>query len=124
MKILIASLVLLMTSSAFARQYIQCSSLDVDYTDVIVVNLQTNEGGTLFMSSGMQNDESDSLLVKIKKGVVENGKVHYTIVDQNETGEVIIDAKDLGKAGTGFLIDLAFNSYRGTYSCFSSLYND
>ena len=124
MKILIASLVLLVTSSAFARQYIQCSTLDIDYTDVIVVNLQTTEGGTLFMSSGMQNDETDRLLVKIKKGQVENGKVHYTIVDQNEAGEVIIDSKDIGKAGNGFFIELAFNSYRGTYSCFSSIYND
>ena len=65
MKSLILAFALTLSTSAFARQYIQCSSTDSYTTDVAVVNLTTVKGGTLFISSGMQNPEDERVVVKI-----------------------------------------------------------
>jgi len=65
MKTFILALALSLSTSAFARQYIQCSVLN-NSTDVAVVNLQTINDGTLFLSSGMQNSEDERILVKIE----------------------------------------------------------
>lgn len=124
MKSVLVLAVLLSATSAFARQYIQCSSLDYSTTDVAVVNLQTENGGTLFISSGMQNDESERTLVKIEKEKTKQGKVIFKIVNDNINGSVVLNKKDIGVNSDFILVDLDFNGYLVNYSCFSRIYND
>ncbi len=124
MKSVLTLAFLLSATSAFARQYIQCSSLDYSTTDVAVVNLQTENGGTLFISSGMQNDESERTLVKIEKETTKQGKVFFKIVNDNINGSVVLNKKDIGVSSDFILVDLDFNGYMVNYSCFSRIYND
>ena len=123
MKTLILALALSLSSSAFARQYIQCSVLG-DSTDVAVINLTTEKGGTLFISSGMQNPEDERILVKIQfDGIV--GKNHlYKVVDENGAGHVEVPSAAIGKATNFLMVDLVFAGYNIQYSCFSAIYND
>ncbi|MFY7994581.1 MAG: hypothetical protein ACOVP4_14885 [Bacteriovoracaceae bacterium] len=124
MKSLLAFVVLLSATSAFARQYIQCSSLDYSTTDVAVVNLQTTKGGTLFISSGMQNDESERTLVKIQKEKTSQGKVYFKIVHDGVKGHVVLNKADIGKSSDLVVVDLDFNGYLVNFTCFSRIYND
>lgn len=122
--LLIAFAVVLFSSSAFARQYVQCSSKDHSTTDVMVVNLQTENGGTLFISSGMQNDESERLLMKLEFAKKENGKHFYNIVHDTATGYITMKSNDVGISSNFVTVDLYFGSYHFEYSCFARIYND
>jgi hypothetical protein len=124
MKSLILAFVLVFSSSAFARQYIQCTSLDYSTTDVAVMNLTTEEYGTFFISSGMQNDESERFLMKIEFDKKENGKHIYKIVNDRVTGTVTIDSASVGVVSNFVRVDLSFNGFGAEYSCFSRIYND
>lgn len=113
-----------LSSAAFARQYFQCSVVDVNSTDVMVVNLQTVNGGTLFLSSGMQNPEDERILVNIEFDKVE-GKNHiYKVVNKNGTGYVSIPSEVIGKPSNSLMIDLSFANFTFEYSCFTRIYND
>lgn len=123
MKNLIVLLALTLSTSAFARQYIQCSVLG-DSTDVAVVNLQTEKGGTLFLSSGMQNPEDERILVNIELDMIE-GKNHvYKVVNENGEGQVSVPSDVIGKSSNNLVIDLSFSGINFQYSCFSRIYND
>lgn len=123
MKTLILALALSLSTSAFARQYIQCSVMG-DSTDVAVVNLTTEKGGTLFLSSGMQNPEDERILVNIEFEAVE-GKNHvYKVVNENGAGHVAVPSSAIGKSSNDVVIDLVFAGYNIQYSCFSRIYND
>jgi len=124
MRSLLALVVLFSATSAFARQYIQCSTMDYNYSDVIVVNLQTTEGGTLFISSGMQNPDEERLLMNIKKDTVTAGKVSYKIVSDGYQGEVVLNSADIGKSSDYLVADVRINTYAGKFSCFARIYND
>lgn len=123
MKFLILALALSLSTSAFARQYIQCSVMG-DSTDVAVVNLQTEKGGTLFLSSGMQNPEDERILVNIEFDKVV-GKNHvFKVVNENGEGHVTVPSAVIGKSSDFLIVDLYFSSYHYEYSCFSRIYND
>lgn len=122
--LLIAFAVVLFSSSAFARQYVQCSSKDHNTTDVMVVNLQTENGGTVFLSSGMQNDESERLLMNIAFAKKENGKHFYNIVHEGASGYLTIDSKEIGKYSDYLKVEFFFGQYSFKYSCFAAIYND
>lgn len=122
MKSLILAFALSLSTSAFARQYIQCSAFQT--TDVAVVNLTTVNGGTLFISSGMQNPEDERTLVNIKLDKVVDGNHVYKIVDANFEGQVVVPSKSIGKASNYLSVDLDFAGYFIKYSCFSAIYND
>ena len=121
MKSLILALALSLSTSAFARQYIQCSTLG-DSADVAVVNLQTAQGGTLFMSSGMEGDER--LVVNIEFEQVDNGHHIFKVVDEHGEGFVSVPSAVIGKSANNVTIDLKFADYSFSYSCFSRIYND
>lgn len=124
MKSLILAFALSLSTSAFARQYIQCSSTDSYSTDVAVVNLTTEKGGTLFISSGMQNPEDERLLMKIAFDKIEGANHVYKLVDAPVEGFVTVPTNALGKYSNFLLVDLKFGSYFISYSCFSAIYND
>jgi len=121
----IALTIALFSSSVFARQYIQCSSTDYSTTDVMVVNLQTENGGTLFISSGMQNDESERLLMKLAFDKKENGKHIYSVVHEGKVrGEIHLDSDQVGVNSNMVMVDFIFSGMKFEYSCFARIYND
>lgn len=124
MKAALIALSLLASTSVFARQYIQCSIADTHSTDVMVVNLQTEEGGTLFLSSGMQNPEDERVLVKIEFDRIEKNKHFFKVVGEVGKGEVAVPSNVIGKSSDFFMVDLSFAEYSFEYSCFARIYND
>lgn len=123
MKSLVLALALSLSTSAFARQYIQCSTTGGS-TDVAVVNLTTAKGGTVFMSSGMQNPENERMLLNIEFDKVE-GKFHnYKIVNEYGEGRVLVQSDAIGKKSDYLIVDVEFAGYGMEYSCFSRIYND
>ncbi len=123
MKTFLILATLLISNSAFARQYIQCGILG-DTSDVAVVNLTTENGGTLFLSSGMENPEHERVLVKIKLDKVENGKHFYKVNDEKGEGYAIVPSEVVGKASKYFEVVLSFAGLSFDYACFSAIYND
>lgn len=123
MKTFILTILFSLSTSAFARQYIQCSVLS-DSTDVAVVNLQTEMGGTLFLSSGMQNPEDERILVNIEFDSIEGQNHIYKVVNQNGDGRVAVPSNVIGKSSNSLIVDLSFDNYNFQYSCFSRIYND
>lgn len=124
MKSLILALALTLSTSAFARQYIQCSSTDNSTTDVAVVNLTTTQGGTLFISSGMQNPEDERTLVKLAFDKIVGPNHVYKIIESSVEGFVTVPTNVLGKYSNFLQVDLQFGPYFVKYSCFSAIYND
>ena len=124
MKTMFALLVLMISTSVFARQYIQCSSNDMNTTDVMVVNLQTPKAGTLFLSSGLQNPDDERILVKIAFDRVEKDAYIYKVVDEVGTGYVAVPSNSLGKNSNYLTVLLQFASAKIQFSCFSRMYND
>ncbi len=124
MKNLLLALSLIVSSQAFARQYIQCTTLG-DSTDVAVVNLQTLNEGTLFLSSGMQNPEDERILFKIAFDKVENSHHIFKIVDGVVEGSVAVQSSAIGKSSDLLIVDVQLEGYGASeYSCFSRIYND
>jgi hypothetical protein len=124
MKFLILALALTFSGTSFARQYIQCSELDINSTEVMVVNLPTEKGGTLFLSSGMQNPEDERLLVDIQLEKIENDHHLFKVVTEGRQGQITVPSEVIGKAAKSFNIQLVFAGFHLEYGCFSSLYND
>lgn len=112
------------STTAFARQYIQCSIMDDQSTDVMVVNLQTPENGTLFLSSGMQNPEDERVLVNIAFDKIQNGKHIFKVTDEQGKGSVSIPSEVMGVSSNFFLLELNFSEFSFGYSCFARIYND
>ena len=123
MKNLVLALVLSLSTSAYARQYIQCSIIG-DSTDVAVVNLQTENGGTLFLSSGMQNPEDERILVQIEFDKTENKNHIYKVVNENGEGKVAVPSEMIGKSSNSLNVDVIFAGFFYQYNCFSRIYND
>lgn len=124
MKTFIVSATLLLSTSAFARQYIQCNILDTSATDVMVINLQTSKTGTLFLTSGAQNPEDERVLVKIAfDKVIDNAHV-FKVIDEANEASIAIPSEVIDKSSNWFKMDLNFGSYSAPFSCFSRIYND
>ena len=123
MKTLFFLLALSLSPSVFARQYIQCAVVG-ESTDVAVVNLQTEDGGTLFLSSGMQNPEDERILVNIKFQMIEGTNHIYKVINENGEGSIAIPSSAIGKSRNDLMIDLVLSGLTFQYSCFSRIYND
>ena len=123
MKTLILALALSLSTSAFARQYIQCSVMS-DSSDVAVVNLTTEKGGTLFLSSGMQNPEDERILVNIEFEAIEGQNHIYKVVNENGQGRVAVPSNVIGKSANSLIVELSFAEFNFDYNCFSRIYND
>ncbi len=123
MKFFVLAIALIAYSSAWARQYIQCSILS-ETTDVAVVNLETNKTGTLFLSSGMQNPEEERILFNIEFDKSENGLDYFKILNSNTEGSVSVPSEVVGKSSDSLIIHLVYGNLEFDYSCFSRIYND
>ena len=90
----------------------------------MVLNLTTAQGGTLFISSGMQNPEDERILVNISLDSIE-GQYHiYKVVNESGEASVSVPSDAIGKSSNLVLIDLIFAGSHYQYSCFSRIYND
>ncbi len=113
---------LLLSLNAYSRQYIQCSNLDEINKDVMVVNLETEQDGTLFISSGMENPEDERLLLDIKLKEINLGFHQYVSVNSNNEAEVTLPSQIINKSSDSFNLELNFNEYSFKFSCFSRIY--
>ncbi len=115
---------LVVSSSAFARQYIQCGGTDSYSTEVAVVNLTTPTSGTFFASSGMQNPEDERLLVDIVFEKTQNGKSYFKVVDNRGEGTITLPTNEIGKKSDYLKVEASIFNHYIEYSCFSRIYND
>ena len=114
---------LMLSSSAFARQYIQCGM--ADSSDVMVVNLQDpGKQSTLFISSGMENPDDERILVNIEFDKVDGKHTVYKVVGELGDGNVAVPNEVIGKSANSVAVELNFADLSFTYSCFSRIYND
>ncbi len=109
---------------AFGRQYIQCSSINPNDTDVMVLNLTTHKDGTLFLSSGMQNPDDERILVNVELEKIINNNYVYQVTSGGVEGAVSVPEVMIGKPSDSFFIHLEFNGYEADFGCFSRLYED
>ena len=114
---------LMLSSSAFARQYIQCGM--AQGSDVMVVNLQdAGKQSTLFISSGMENPDDERLLLNIEFDKVDGKHTVYKVIGELGDGNVAIPTAAFGKSSNSLAVELNFADLSFTYSCFSRIYND
>jgi len=121
---LIASLLVLFSANAFSRQYIQCSNLDEMNSTAIVVNLETEDRGTLFITSGMENPEEERSLTQIKLRNISSGFHQYVSLNAQGDTEVIIPSQIINKSSDSLNIELSVNQYSFRFSCFSRIYTE
>lgn len=124
MKAFIVVALLLASSVSYARQYIQCSDRNIYSTEVAVVNLVTEAGGTLFLSSGMQNSEDERILLQIAFDKAEDGFHFYKVINNAYAGSVRLPSDVVGKRADFLIVDVNYASFSISYSCFARIYND
>ena len=124
MKLFIFFLCLLFSIPALSRQYFQCNIIEEGRTDVMVINLQTSLDGTIFLSSGMQNNETERMKAKLEFEKFENGLKFFKIHDKDLYGFVAIPMEFLGKNSNSIDIDVFINGYQAFFSCFTRIYHD
>jgi hypothetical protein len=124
-------LILLISLSASARQYIQCASGDVHSFDGLVINLNDKQS-TLFITNGVHLPDQDRIeeLKKISFIGVE-GKYNLYQAQDEKTKEVLRVPTDVvGEYSNYFKVLFSVvklpngSEYRKDYSCFSAIYND
>jgi hypothetical protein len=120
MKLLLLSF--LLTTSLWARQYIQCA--DADGSSLVsVVNLPSQDAGSFFISSGMENDENERLLCPIAFKNFENNQVVYSFSGNCE-GEISFHQDLLGKVTNYLPLHVSLNGIMANMICFSRIYQD
>lgn len=120
MKLFVILSAFIISTSAFSRQYIQCRAEDHDATDVAVLNLQTEEDGTLMISPGVEYDEH--ILMNIAFDKIENSKHYFKL--EGRDGHVSLPSEMVGKSTNQLKIDLDYSGYKISYLCFSRIYSD
>lgn len=125
MKILIVLLFVILNTSAFARQYIQCAH--ENSWDRMVINLDGDQS-TLFMTSGVHLPDAVNVL-KVLNFIDADQNNHYYETTGDVYEEIIISNDFINKALSNFeviikIIDTKSNYQReAKVSCFSSIYN-
>lgn len=124
-------LILISLNIAYARQYIQCSSIDVNSSNGVVININDIQS-TLFMTNGVHLPDGEyiGILKNINFLKEEDGFTFFTAQDDKTIETVKISTNYLGLSldyiSVEFIIkkiDSQFQ-YIQKLSCFSSIYND
>lgn len=125
MRIILISIISLISFSVFSRQYIQCAF--EDSWNRMVVNLDGDQS-TLFLTNGLHLPDARNMLRPLK---FENQYSDQTTF--RTEGEIyhrlIINNEDLNVAKSYFTLDILFFdtvkdiSEKFTVGCFSSVYN-
>lgn len=129
MKSLIIILSIVLSSSAFARQYIQCG--DRTSWDGAVINLD-GENSTLFMTNGVHLPDEDR--VDMLKDLFFKGESSSHAIYETNTGRikdyVKVPLEIIGKYSSSFEVIMGHLNTENGYTrervmyCFSALYND
>lgn len=127
--LLIAVIALTFSTLSFGRQYIQCSSLDINSWDRMVINLNGDKS-TLFMTDGVHRDDETRVLKKIQ--YIETTATHtiYQSQDAYSIETVAIPNEYINVYASGFFVDVSLKQVGTNYgmefqvSCFSALYDD
>ena len=124
MKLLLA--LLLLNTTAYGRQYIQCA--DSNSWDRIVINLD-GENSTLFMTTGVHDPDAQNTLKPLK--LVEITDTHHYFQTEGEIQESIeLSNADFGRASQYFQVHVtrtlvaSGESKSKQLGCFSSIYDD
>ena len=122
--LLLALMVTVLPYQLFARQYMQCSRLDYNGTDGMVVNLTSEKEGTLFLSLGMDEDNGpQEYLYNISLGNEEGNYNLYNV--ENEEGLLLrIEKQNLGQEFDKGTVALRVNGSFFQFRCFSRMYQD
>lgn len=129
MKSVILLFSIVLSSSAFARQYIQCG--DSTSWDGAVINLD-GENSTLFMTNGVHLPDEDRIEM-LKDLFFESEDSTHIIYITNEgtiKETVKIPREIIGKYSNGFEVILGHLNTENGYKlehvmyCFSAIYND
>ena len=127
--IFIALTLITLSSSAFARQYIQCG--DSNSWDGAVINLN-GENSTLFMTNGVHLPDEDR--VDMLKSLYFKGEDNSHAIYETDQGKikdyVKVPLEVIGKYSSSFEVimghlntDSGYTHERVMY-CFSAIYND
>lgn len=124
MKFLFAAL-MLVSSSAFARQYIQCAASDS--WDRAVINLNGDKS-TLFMTNGVHQDDEIRVLKKLFF-VGNNGQDALFETRDGDVKEVVhVPANVIGKYSNYFVVVMEMSSAnqnaKFALSCYSAIYDN
>jgi hypothetical protein len=125
----IAFVFLVLSFNTWAHQYIQCSSTNTNTTDMAVISLSPIKN-TLFLSSGVGNDDEIRVLKEISFSHENEESVFYK--SENEiTKEVISLPREIvGVQSDFFYVNLELTHFQSNqviiqeFSCYSRLYND
>lgn len=120
MKIL--TLVLFVSLTAQARQYIQCSSSNIYSFDGLVINLNEDQS-TLFMTNGVHLPDEDRVDLLMNLNLSSQNQNNYLFKVEDDS-ILEIPASVIGQYSNSFSVYLIQDSYSQQYYCFSAIYND
>jgi hypothetical protein len=115
-------LIILLSLSAQARQYIQCSSSDVYSFDGLVINLN-NEQSTLFKTNGVHLPDEDREEYLLDLNFVSKTVDVYTYETEDKV-KLEVPTSVIGEYSNSFSVFLSKGSHSKEYYCFSAIYND
>lgn len=118
----ISILILLVTLSAQARQYIQCSSSDVYSFDGLVINLNDVQS-TLFVTNGVHLPDEDRVDLLLNLKFVSKSEDSHVYATEDKVS-IEIPTSIIGEYSNSFSVFLTKNSYTKEYLCYSAIYND
>jgi hypothetical protein len=120
MKLFFFFMLFSLNTFAHNRQYLQCTSLDDFWYGIAVVNLYSDDSGTLFLSAGMETD--DYVLADLIFTKSENSFLHYQAIAQNRIQQEVTflfpeNFRGIDASRVDFT--LLFPNYLLSYRCFS-----
>jgi hypothetical protein len=116
MKIIFIVLLSLLSFNALARQYTQCSHPEF-YS---VVNLPTQEAGTLFITQGVETD--NRWLTEIRLTHADQTHNFYEFINSDIEGSVRVPNDIFGQYRNGLTVTIEISGQIYNTSCFTSYY--
>lgn len=133
MKLLLSAFVSLMSTSAFAVQYIDCIPMPVENTDRVIVSLKDYQTGTLFITSGIASDGSteDSGVLKLTAAPAISSLAAFTAENELVNFTFLMPAEIVQKPFSGYFdAQIVLNpkdgasEFKQTLNCFTRIYPD
>ena len=115
--------VFLISSNAYSRTYIQCSSITSD-SDFIVLNINDTQS-TIFMTNGVHRQDEVRLVQNIYLEEVNDDYYLYLSENVDNIVEYIsIPSNAINEFNSNFKVIITKNNMDTTFSCFNNLFNN
>lgn len=117
------------SSMSFARQYIQCASLDANSWDRMVINLNGDKS-TLFMTNGVHLPDEIRVLKELVYAETNETSTIYKTQDSPIIETITIPNEFINVYSSYFLVNVNMERVSDGYSqnfdvsCYSALYDD